>query len=220
MTDSAVPDAPLPLPSYVRAAVIGPDSDFSEVIINAFSTADRRMDHLMPQEFSLMTTPLFWSYDVVLLTLDPDSLEGVLSGRAELLSDLVVVVCTSSVSCDEGGFFMKPVPEGGVTNLVARLLPNSRVVGALQQFNAEHVVLGGLGALETDVPVVSDDIEAADLIEGLIDQIRGFDSVYAGPLRSSAAIEGLAAVIAEATRERGGPVGFRLSQTGIKILDR
>jgi predicted dinucleotide-binding enzyme len=137
-----------------------------------------------------------------------------------LLSDLVVVVGTSSVSSDESGFFMEPVPDGGVANLVARLLPNSRVVGALQQFNARHVVLGSLGALETDVPVVSDDIEAADLVEGLIDEIRGFDSVYAGPLRSSAAIEGLAAVISEAARERGGPVGFRLSQTGIKILDR
>jgi len=53
-----------------------------------------------------------------------------------------------------------------------------------------------------------------------IDEIRGFDSVYAGPLRSSAAIEGLAAVISEAARERGGPVGFRLSRTEIKILDR
>ncbi len=220
VTDSAVPHAPLPLPRYVRAAVIGPDSDFSEAIINAFSTADRRVDHLVPRELSPMTTPLSRSYDVVLVTVDPSSLESVLSGRAELLSDLVVVVCTSSVSSDESGFFMEPVPDGGVANLVARLLPNSRVVGALQQFNARHVVLGSLGALETDVPVVSDDIEAADLVEGLIDEIRGFDSVYAGPLRSSAAIEGLAAVISEAARERGGPVGFRLSQTGIKILDR
>jgi len=115
---------------------------------------------------------------------------------------------------------MEPVPDGGVANLVARILPNSRVVGALQQFTAEHLALASVGVLETDVPVVSDDIEAADLIEGLIDEIRGFDSVYAGPLRSSAAIEGLAAVISEVARERGGPVGFRLSQTGIKILDR
>jgi predicted dinucleotide-binding enzyme len=63
-------------------------------------------------------------------------------------------------------------------------------------------------------------LRAADLVEGLVDQIRGFNSVYAGPLRSSAAIEGLAAVLSEAARERGGPVGFRLSRTGIKILDR
>jgi predicted dinucleotide-binding enzyme len=158
--------------------------------------------------------------DDILVTMDPSSLESVLSGRAELLSDLVVVVCTSAVSCDEGGFFMKPVPDGGVASLVARLLPNSRIVGALQQFTAEHIALGSLGALETDVPVVADDIEAADLTEGLIDEIRGFDSVYAGPLLSSAAIEGLAVVINEVARERGGPVGFRLSQTGIKILDR
>jgi predicted dinucleotide-binding enzyme len=65
------------------------------------------------------------------------------------------------------------------------VLPNSRVVGALPRFNAEHVALASLGALETDVPVVSDDIEAADLVERLIDEIRGFNSVYAGPLRSS-----------------------------------
>ena len=93
-------------------------------------------------------------------------------------------------------------------------------MGALQQFNAEHVILASLGTLETDVPVVADDIEAADLVEGLIDEIRGFNSVYVGPLRSSAAIEGIAAVINEAARERGSPVGFRLSRTGIKILDR
>ena len=220
VTESAVPDAPLPLPRYVRAAVIGPASDFSEAIINAFSTADRCVDHLLPQELSPTSTPLSQSYDLVLVTVDPSSLESMLSGHAELLSDLVVVVCTSAVSSDEDGFFMEPVPDGGVANLVARILPNSRVVGALQQFTAEHLALASVGVLETDVPVVSDDIEAADLIEGLIDEIRGFDSVYAGPLRSSAAIEGLAAVISEVARERGGPVGFRLSQTGIKILDR
>ena len=220
VTESVVPDAPLPLPRYARAAVIGPASDFSEAIINAFSTADRCVDHLLPQELSSTSTPLSRSYDLLLVTVDPSSLESVLSGHAELLSDLVVVVCTSAVSSDESGFFMEPVPDGGVATLVARLLPHSRVVGALQQFTAEHLALGSVGALETDVPVVSDDIEAADLIEGLVDEIRGFDSVYAGPLRSSAAIEGLAAVISEVARERGGPVGFRLSQTGIKILDR
>ena len=83
------------------------------------------------------------------------------------------------MSSDDDGFFMEPVPDGGVANLVARILPNSRVVGALQQFTAEHLALASLGVLKTDVPVVSDDIEAADLIEGLIDEIRGFDSVYA-----------------------------------------
>jgi len=219
MTDSAVPDAPLPLPRYVRAAVLGPDSDLSEAIIKVFSTAARRVDRLVPHQLSATTTPLSRSYDVVLLTVEPDSLEDVLSGRSGLLSDLVVVVCTSSVSRDEGGLFMPPVAEEGAARLAARLLPDSWVVGALQQFSAEHVVLAGLGTLETDVPVVSDDIEAADLIEGLVDQIRGFNSVYAGRLRSSAAIEGLAAVVSEPARERGGPVAFRLSQTGIKILD-
>lgn len=110
MTDSAVPDAPLPLPQYVRAAVIGPHSAFREAIINAFSTADRRVDLLVPQELSLMTEPLSRFYDVVLITVNPSSLEDMLSDRTELLSDLVVVVCTSSVSRDEGGFFMKPAP--------------------------------------------------------------------------------------------------------------
>jgi predicted dinucleotide-binding enzyme len=220
VTNSAVPEAPLPLPRNVRAAVVGPESDFSEAVIDAFSAADRRIDHMMPQHLSSVRMPLSRSYDVVFLTAEPSSIEDALPGHAELLSELVVVVCTSSVSQDEGGFFMKPVTDGSVANLVARLLPGSRVVGALQQFNAVHLTLGSLGALESDVPVVSDDIEAADLIEGIIDEIPGFDSVYAGPLRSSAAIEGLAAVISEATSEHGGPVGFRLSQAGIKILDR
>jgi predicted dinucleotide-binding enzyme len=220
VTNFSVPEVPLPLPRNVRAAVVGPDSDFSKAIIEAFSTTDRRVDHIMPQQLSSARMPLSRSYDVIFLTVEPSSLEDVLSGHAKLLSELVVVVCTSSVSRDENGFFMNSVTDGSVTNLVARLLPGSRIVGALQQFNAEHLTLGGLGALESDVPVVSDDIEAADLIEGIIDEIPGFDSVYAGSLRSSAAIEGLAAVISEASREFGGSVGFRLSQAGIKILDR
>jgi predicted dinucleotide-binding enzyme len=220
VTDSAVPEVPLPLPRNVRAAVVGPDADFSEAIIDAFSAADRRIDHIMPQQLSSVTRPLSRSYDIVFLTVESSLLEDVFSGHAELFSELVVVACTSSVSRDEDGFFMKSVTGGSVANLVARLLPGSRVVGALQQFNAEHLTLGSLGALESDVPVVSDDIEAADLVEGIIDEIPGFDSVYAGSLRSSAAIEGLAAVISEAAREYGGPVGFRLSRAGIKILDR
>jgi predicted dinucleotide-binding enzyme len=217
--ETAVPQNPLPPPRYARVAVIGPLSDFSEAVVDAFS-AGRHVDHLLPQELSLRSVPLSQDLDVVFVTIEPGSLPHAFQSLAELLSDLVVVVCASAVSSDNDGFFMEAVPGGSVTNLVARLLPNSRVVGALQQFTAEHVVLATLGALDTDVPVVSNDVEAADLVEALLDEIRGFDSVYAGQLRSSAAVEGLAAIIGEVSQARGGPVGFRLTGTGIRILDR
>jgi predicted dinucleotide-binding enzyme len=94
------------------------------------------------------------------------------------------------------------------------------VVGPLHQLTAAHLKLAVLGTLETDVLVVGDDREATDLVEALIDELRGLESVYAGPLRTAGAIEGLTVLLREAESKAGHPVGFRLTGGGgLRILD-
>jgi hypothetical protein len=49
--------------------------------------------------------------------------------------------------------------------------PDSRVIGALQQFGTGHLTFATLGTFHSDVPVIGDDREASDLVEALIDGV-------------------------------------------------
>jgi predicted dinucleotide-binding enzyme len=209
----SVPDVPLPPPKYARVAVIGQPDLLTTALVEAFTSTGRRVEQFTPD------APIPRSFEVIFITIDFRSLELVIPKLVHVLADSVVVVCTTSLDSDDHGYFMREVPKGGTTGLVARLLPNSRIVGALQQFGADHIALATLGAFHSDVPVIGDDREASDLVEALIDELRGFTSVYTGGLNVAGAIEGLAAVVNDVARTLGRPVGFQLSPSGIKFLD-
>ena len=193
-------------------AVLGDGEPLGSAIVDCFAGAGRSVPGIDTPR--LRPGPLGREYDVVFLTLEWKHLRNHAQALNEILSGIVLVVCTTSVSSDENGFLMAPVPEGSVTNLAAHLFPKSRVVGALHQFTTEHLTLANLGILESDVPVVGDDREATDLVEELIDELRGLKSVYLGGLGASAAVEGLSAIVNEVSQNRQSPVGFRLNENG------
>jgi hypothetical protein len=217
MTGSSIPDASLPGARYLRLAVIGPRDEWSGALVEAFAATGRDLTQLSPDILTQMRAAR--PFEIVLLTVHTSDLRTALPLLAEALHGVVVVVCTTSLVRDEDGNFMERVAEGSVTRLVSTLLPYSRVVGAFQQFGPDHLTLARMGAFETGVPVVGDDREACDVVEELIDELRGLESVYAGDLGGTASVEGLAAIVSEASQCLGRPVGFRLSTSGIKILD-
>lgn len=124
------------------------------------------------------------------------------------------MICATSLSCDENGYYVKDVPERSVTRLAAQLVPSARVVGALQQFMPEHLELARLGLLESDAPITGTDREATDLVEALVDEVPGLHSLYMGGLDVSAAVKGLAAVVREVSSSQPAPVGCRVSEKG------
>jgi predicted dinucleotide-binding enzyme len=219
VTTPAVPESPLPQPQYVRVAVIGQPDALTAALVEAFTAAGRRVEQFTPEALMKEPRGVSRSFEVAFVTIDSRSLESVLPELAHVFAGVVVVVCTTSLDSDEQGYFMRQVPKGGATGLAARLLPNSRVVGALQQFGAEHLTLATLGTFHSDVPVIGDDREASDLVEALIDELRGLESVYTGRLSAADSVEGLATVVNDVARDLGRPVGFRLSASGLKILD-
>lgn len=186
-----------------------PASDaVSQALARAYTRAGREVTLLDPQ-----LTPserLADRFDVIFLTPEWAALRSALTELAATTAGCVVVACSSGVNLDTDGFFMDDVEGGSVVQAVANALSRSRVVGAFQQFSAAHLEAATDGSLESDVPVVSDDREAADLVMGLIDELNGLDSLYAGPIRAAAAVEGLAAIVRTVGLERGRPVGFRL----------
>jgi predicted dinucleotide-binding enzyme len=213
------PDYPLPLPRNTRIAVLG-NTEFAATVTEALTSAGRAAALVNP-EFVASMAVSFASLDadVVFVAMRWVELEPQIANFADPLAHLAVVNCATSLEMDGRGYFMAPVSEGSVTAALARCWPRSRVVGALQQFTADHLRLAMLGSLRTDAPIVGDDREVADLVEALIDEIEGLESVYAGPLRAAGAIEGLAALLREVESNSGHPVGFRLAADGgLRIL--
>ncbi|GAA4020523.1 hypothetical protein GCM10022384_70970 [Streptomyces marokkonensis] len=218
MAGFLIPDAPLPSARHLRLAIVGPDDCWAAALVEVFATVGRTVERLSCEELAPARTRAHQA-DVAFLTIRTSQMQSVVPQLGDALKGVVTVVCTTSLQHDESGYFMQPVHGGSATELASELLPGSRVVGAFQQFGPSHLALAGMGAFETDVPVIGDDREACDVVEELIDEFRGLEPVYAGGLKGAAAIEGLAALIGEATADIGRPVGFRLSSGGIKILD-
>jgi 8-hydroxy-5-deazaflavin:NADPH oxidoreductase len=106
------------------------------------------------------------------------------------------------------------LPEGGsaVAALQKQLGPQVRVVSAFQNISAHH--LTDLKAqVDCDVLVCADDVEAAETVIGLAEEI-GFKAWNAGPLCNSAVSEALTSVLISLNRRYKVPgAGIRL--TGI-----
>jgi NADPH-dependent F420 reductase len=215
-----VPDIPLPLPRQARVGILG-DNDLADALAEAFNDGGRsvmRIEIAMPEHGE--ASPLAARIDVVFVTIPWEQLRDILKVLGRALASVTVVNCASAILSDDHGFFMERLSEGSVTAALAAAWPRSRVVGALNQLTADHLRLAAVGALETDIPVIGDDREAADLVEALIDVFYGLQPVYAGPLRNAGAVEGLTALLREVESRIGHPVGFRLTEDrGLRILD-
>jgi len=190
------------------AVIVTSDLPVGAALVESFVSAGHEVSALSPEE--LPGSELKRDFDVVFAALSWTSLQNDVRLLAEAFAGLVLVVCTTASHRDAYGHVVEPVPHGSVSLLAAHLFPSSRVVGAFQQLTADHLRLADIGALVTDVLVVGDDREATDLVEGLVDELRGCSSVYFGGLRSSRAAEGFAAIIQQVSEDQGLPVGFRV----------
>jgi NADPH-dependent F420 reductase len=139
--------------------------------------------------------------------------EGLLTTVTELREPLKgKLVISMANALTRWGKDMIPLlpPTGSVTLAVARVLPDSRVVGAFH-----HLPAGPWGdldhPLDADVMVCADERAAAKEVIALIDQLPGLRGVDAGGLASALAIEALTPALLEVNRRYKTHVALRLT---------
>ena len=115
-------------------------------------------------------------------------------------------------SFDRAGAHPLPVPEGSATQQAAAILTRSRVVGAFHNVGAVLLEDPDVDRLDTDVLVLSDDREAARLVQALADVVPGMRGVYAGGLRNARQVEALTANLIEVDRDHRAYVESRVDE--------
>ena len=205
-----IPSHPLPLGAYARVAVVG--TNRRRLLLTSLLACGR--PHELVSLAALQDDPVgFADADVIFLT-EPVKVRGPGDPSSALWGERVVV-CAQEHQPD--GTNSAP-PDRSDLKILTDQLQAARVVGAFGAFSDHHLERMGLGACDSDVPVVGDDREAADLVEALIDAVPGLTAVYSGPSRNAMAVEGLASVLRVVASSHGGPVGFRMTQNGLRFL--
>jgi len=151
------------------------------------------------------------SSDVVLVAVPWGAHEPTLRSLQSELVGKVVVDCVNPIGFDAKGAYALPVPEGSATEQAARLLPQSRVVGAFHHVSAKLLADPSIDAVDLDILVVGDDREATDLVQALAGLVAGMRGVYAGRLRNAHQIEALTANLISVNRRYKAHAGVRVT---------
>jgi NADPH-dependent F420 reductase len=116
------------------------------------------------------------------------------------LADRVVVDCVNPLGFDDRGAYPLPVPEGSAAQQAAALLGGTRVVAAFHHVPAAALADESVDRLDADVLIAGDDRAATDTVAALAGRIPGLRGVYAGRLRTAAALEALTANVIAVNR--------------------
>ncbi|MGB2737486.1 MAG: NADPH-dependent F420 reductase [Candidatus Nanopelagicales bacterium] len=139
-------------------------------------------------------------------------------GHGELLASLrpqlvgkIVVDCVNPLGFDKQGAFALTVEEGSAAQQAAAILPESRVVAAFHHLSAVLLLDAGVAELNTDVMVLGDDRDAAEVVQALAGQLPGVRGIYSGRLRNAHQVEALTANLISVNRRYKAHAGVRLT---------
>jgi NADPH-dependent F420 reductase len=149
--------------------------------------------------------------DVVIVTVPWDGHRELLASLAGRLAGKIVIDCVSPLGFDSRGAYCLPVPEGSAAQQAAAVLPGSRVVGAFHHVSAVLLLDPDVEALDSDILVLGDDREAADLVRALAELLPGARGVYAGRLRNCGQVEALTANLVAVNRQHKTHAGVRIT---------
>lgn len=128
--------------------------------------------------------------DVVFITVPYDGHAEIVASLADALEGKVVVSTVVPMGFDAKGPHPVPVTEGSAAEQCQALLPGSTVVAGFQWVPAPKLLKPDL-VVEMDVPLLGDDEDAVAQVAALASDIKALHGFMAGPLRLSAAVEGL-----------------------------
>jgi NADPH-dependent F420 reductase len=146
--------------------------------------------------------------EIVVLTVPFDAQAATLPPLASALNNKVVVSTGVPLTFDGGRPGIVTVPEGSATQQAQALLPGARVVGAFHNLSATKLWAGG--ALDQDVLVASDDVEAKKQVMALAEQIEGSRAVDGGGLSACQQIEGITALLIGINKRYKTAAGVRI----------
>ena len=149
--------------------------------------------------------------DVVLVVVPWDGHAELVRQLAPVLVGKIVVDCVNPLGVDKQGPYALSVPEGSATQQAAALLPESRVVGAFHNVSAVLLEDPGVVSVDTDVLVLADDREAAEVVQALADRVPGMRGIYAGRLRNAHQVEALTANLISVNRRYKAHAGVRVT---------
>jgi NADPH-dependent F420 reductase len=140
---------------------------------------------------------------IVMLTVPYGALESAVAPLASVLGGKIVVDAVVPLRREGEEFDLARPAEGSVSMRLRALLPGARLVAALKTVPAP--VLQDLAApLAGDVPIASDDAEAARAVAELVEHMGGLRPRLVGSLKRADLIEGVTAIALNLNRRYGG----------------
>ncbi|MGN6474429.1 MAG: NADPH-dependent F420 reductase [Mycobacteriales bacterium] len=149
--------------------------------------------------------------DVVVVAVPWEGHETLVRAVAPALAGKVVVDCVNPMGFDDKGAFALEVQEGSAAQQAAQLLPDSTVVAAFHHVSAMLLLDAEVDSIETDVLVLGDNREATDLVQALVDRIKGMRGIYGGRLRNTGQVEALTANLVSINRRYKAHAGLRVT---------
>jgi len=132
--------------------------------------------------------------DVVVMATPWDAAVPTVGALRDEIGDKVVVSVANALVKQGRELHALVPPRGSIAAAVQAALPDAKVAAACQHLPASS--LAALDdALEADVLVCSDHVDAAETTAALVGRIDGLRPVLAGSLASAAAIEAFTAVL-------------------------
>src|SRR4051794_31263707 len=154
--------------------------------------------------------------DIVIVAVPWDGHGELLKSLATALAGKIVVDCVNPLGFDKKGAFVLEVEEGSAVEQAARLLPDSRVVGAFHSVSAVKLEDPDVAEVDTDILVLGEgeDREACDIVQDLAGVIPGVRGIYGGRLRNAHQIESLTANLIAINRRYKAHAGIRITDIG------
>ncbi|HVX68309.1 MAG TPA: NADPH-dependent F420 reductase [Mycobacteriales bacterium] len=149
--------------------------------------------------------------DVIVIAVPWEGHETLVTALAPALAAKIVIDCVNPMGFDEKGAYALHVPEGSAAQQAQGLLPDSTVVAAFHHISAMLLLDADVDSIETDVLVLGDSREATDLVQSLVDRIKGMRGIYGGRLRNAGQVEALTANLVSINRRYKAHAGLRVT---------
>ncbi|PHX67239.1 MAG: NADPH-dependent F420 reductase [Actinobacteria bacterium] len=149
--------------------------------------------------------------DLVIIAVPWDSHKETITSIKSELSAKIVIDCVNPLGFDQGGAFSLPVPEGSALGQAQAILEQSQLVGAFHHVSAVLLADRSLDVMDIDVLVVGNEKSATDLVQTLVNEIKGMRGIYAGKTRNAAQIEAFTANLISMNRRYKTHAGVRIT---------
>ena len=148
--------------------------------------------------------------DVIFVTVPFEGQADILPALADAVAGKVVVSTVVPMGFDAKGPHPLEVPEGSAAEQCQVLLPQARVVSGFQSVPAPKLLKADV-VVEMDVPLLSDDEDAAAVVAGLAGDVKDLHGFLAGPLRLSSTVEALTPLIISINKRYKAHAGVRFA---------